>query len=847
MTFRARRTTAGLLSGFLVLAFTLELGAQQFVDDTDTRFPFPNPTDYTNQLTIGDIDNDGDLDIIFANGGGFSSAGTPEIQRVYINNGSGVFSDQSTARLGFSGLCRGAELGDIDNDGDLDLVFAQDFNRRPALFLNDGSGFFTNVTAARLPAINLSSSRANFADIDNDGDLDLYFVNGGSSRFGCGQFRVYVNNGLGFFADQTAALHPLAAYCEPMDCIFGDIDGDFDLDIRTAGRGTNNSKLLRNNGSGVFSLIAGVPADSTCYSYDFGDINGDGDLDLLGANAGPNNTEMLLSNDGTGAFTNVSTQLQANPTVDDNDSKFFDYDNDGDLDIIIAVLGGTAERIYTNNGSGTFTQASNIITPVSDSSLDVKLADVNNDGRLDIITAQGESGNFQNRIYMNFGPADTVPPRIVSTEQLADTDDTVGPYVVRAAVLDGMTSDRNFFDRGVFLNYSINGGPATRVTMKYSGGQIYRGAIPSQPCGGTISYFVTAKDWANNTGTGTSLMFHIAESGALRFVFDGGRGAPNLIAPCTSLPFQVDIQPCAEEFQPGTAILHYQYGQNADSVSLTPLSSSLHAGDFPATVCGVAASYFISAQTLTGELVYFPEGAPAMPQALAVGVLEHQPIYSEDFESGLSAGWQTTELWGVTSACTVAPACNGAAWAYCGDVEACNYDFGSSDSRLTAPAILLPQSSDISLSYCSTFEREAFGTTDWPSLLVNGETVDEPAQGGLASTPWVTRTVDLSPFAGQSVTLQWRFNTTDAFGNDFHGWQIDHVLLTALIPSCNSSGLQGDLNGDGEVDGRDVQPFTDAILDDAPNAELVCAGDYSGDGLLTSADIPLFTAALVSE
>ena len=79
----------------------------QFVDETSTRFPQPTPLEYSNQATIGDIDGDGELDIIFANGGNFSSQGPIQTQRVYINNGSGVFTDESAARLNFSGWCRG--------------------------------------------------------------------------------------------------------------------------------------------------------------------------------------------------------------------------------------------------------------------------------------------------------------------------------------------------------------------------------------------------------------------------------------------------------------------------------------------------------------------------------------------------------------------------------------------------------------------------------------------------------------------------------------------------------------------------------------------------------------------
>ena len=511
------RSSRLVLSTAMTSLLSAGTHAQQFIEESASRFPSLDPPEYTNQLTIGDIDADGDLDLIFANGGNFGSPGPPQIQRVYINNGSGVFTDESAARLGFSGLCRGVELGDIDDDGDLDLIFAQDFNRLPHLFTNDGNGFFTDVTAAQLPNITLSSSRAQFGDVDNDGDLDIYITSGSTNRFGCGQYRLYFNDGSGFFTDVTATHLPIGAVCSNMDCIFGDIDGDFDLDVKTASTGSNNSRLYRNDGTGVFSLVTTIPGDSSCYSYDFGDINGDGDLDLIGINAGSGSTELLLENDGTGAFTNISSQISPNLSADDNDSKFFDYDNDGDLDLIIARLGSGGERIYNNDGNGNFTQTAGVIQIISDSSLDVMVADLTNNGKLDIVTAQGESGNFQNRIYINNGPADTIGPSIQRTEQAPDTADTKGPYVIRTVIYDSVTSDRGPFLDDVTLNYVIavpaGLGGVQQVPMKWAGNSLWRGELPGQIPGATVEYFVTATDFAANTSTGPTLTFNVTCSG----------------------------------------------------------------------------------------------------------------------------------------------------------------------------------------------------------------------------------------------------------------------------------------------------------------------------------------------
>jgi hypothetical protein len=487
----------------------------QFVDETVSRFPSPLLNEYTNQLTVGDLDGDGDLDLVFANGGNFTTAGTPQKLRVFINTGlnTGVFADETDARTGgLTFLARGAELGDIERDGDLDIIVAQDFNRQPTLLVNNGTGFFTNETNARLPIGTFSSTRAQFADVDNDGDLDLYLTNGGNvSRWGSGRGKLWLNDGSGVYSDATTTNTPNQNTSEPQDCIFADIDADFDLDIRIGSTASNQSKLYRNDGAGVFTQVA-TPPDSNCYSYDFGDINGDGDMDLIGANANASigNAELELDNNGAGtytigAFTGAST--------DDNDSKFLDIDNDGDLDLVIASLGST-ERVYTNNGTGTMTLAPGTITAVSDASLDIKVADVNGDGRYDLITAQGESGSFIDRIYMNNGPVDTLPPTIVRTEQVPDPDTIGGPYVVRTVIVDAHTSDRGFHDKGITLNWRnvspLAGDPPFQaVPMDWSGNSLWRGVIPAQTTSGTVEYFVTAVDFNNNLGTGPTLSFTV--------------------------------------------------------------------------------------------------------------------------------------------------------------------------------------------------------------------------------------------------------------------------------------------------------------------------------------------------
>src|SRR4029450_12953983 len=251
------------------------------------------------------------------------------------------------------------------------------------------------------------------------------------------------------------------------------IDGDLDLDLRICSR-ANQSKIYKNNGLGVHSTSTS-PADNNCYSYDFGDIDGDGDLDMLGANGAANGSlgEILLVDNGTGLY---SVNAWGGSTVDDNDRKFFDYDNDGDMDMVIASL-STSERAYTNNGGNTFSLAAGIFQAISDSSLDIKVADLNGDGRYDVVTAQGESGSFVNRIYINGpGTPDPIVPNIVKTEQLPNAT-SPGPFAVRTVIYDAHTSDRGFHDKGITLHYSVGPGPDLTVPMRWVGNAEWRGII----------------------------------------------------------------------------------------------------------------------------------------------------------------------------------------------------------------------------------------------------------------------------------------------------------------------------------------------------------------------------------
>jgi hypothetical protein len=225
-------------------------------------------------VIAADVDRDGDADLLFGNHG----------QNFLFINQGGRFIDQTRVRLpAVHDLTQDLEAGDVDGDGDLDLVMGNvDDNR---LLLNDGRGFFTDAPE-RLPlrAAIEETREADLADVDGDGDLDLYFANVPFVAGADPQDRLLINDGRGWFTDETAArIGREKAYT--IDAEFTDVDGDGDLDLVTANLNESKAfKVFLNDGAGVFKeatssvFPAGLPEHGI--DIEVADFNGDGRLDM---------------------------------------------------------------------------------------------------------------------------------------------------------------------------------------------------------------------------------------------------------------------------------------------------------------------------------------------------------------------------------------------------------------------------------------------------------------------------------------------------------------------------------------------------------------------------------------
>jgi hypothetical protein len=323
-------------------------------------------------VALGDLDKDGDLDAVVGNGPIFSSSR----DKIWFNDGTGIFTD--TGQLLGNYVTLDVTLGDIDNDGDLDVFAGTD--GRNEIYINDGQGFFSN-SGQQLG--NSPSYGVALADMDGDGDLDALAAHYSENS-------LWLNDGSGVFS-----LGQNFESESSFDIAIGDIDNDGDLDVYSANFYVGDTIWL-NDGTGLLTSTGHGFSGSGVHSVALGDADGDGDLDAAVANEIFGN--MLWLNDGSGFFVDSGQGLGNERTWD---IALVDLDGDGDLDIHTANfdhIHGDENRIFVNDSTGLFTDSGQLLG--KSATTKVAFGDVDEDGDLDIFEA-----NFilpkGNRVWIN--------------------------------------------------------------------------------------------------------------------------------------------------------------------------------------------------------------------------------------------------------------------------------------------------------------------------------------------------------------------------------------------------------------------------------------------------------------
>jgi hypothetical protein len=348
-----------------------------------------------------DVDNDGDLDLFVGFGG------TPA-NRLYRND-AGVFTDIAAASgIADARATRAAAWGDIDRDGDPDLLVGFTPGAGPILRLyrNDGARFF-EITAASGLALDTGAVRQpSWIDLDADGDLDLFVAFRDRANM------LFRNTG-GRFTDVAATLG-LDDSRRTVGAVWFDYDEDGDLDLYAGNMDGDANGLFRNDGDTFVDVAeaAGVQwggrprmeAASGTVRPCAADVNNDGRLDLFTANYGTNG---LFLNRGGGKFEDVSAAWGVAIDGRYDTCVIGDINNDGRLDVYVngTVTGGISYRDYLLRNSGTKFED---VTPENvlkmQASHGAQWADFDQDGDLDLAVA-GSRADATHSLLRNMLPA----------------------------------------------------------------------------------------------------------------------------------------------------------------------------------------------------------------------------------------------------------------------------------------------------------------------------------------------------------------------------------------------------------------------------------------------------------
>jgi hypothetical protein len=412
-------------------------------------------------VALIDYDNDGYVDIFFVNSltvDLLKSQSKPQSE-LYRNNGNGTFTNVTRkAGVGDMGWGMGVCVGDYNNDG-WDDIYVTCLGPNH-LLKNNGDGTFTDVTKAANVNDPRWSAGAAFFDYDNDGYLDLFVSNyvdfdvnnlpeqgrpckyrgidvqcGPRGLRGAGD-SLYHNNGNGTFTDvsvKAGVSDPNGYYGLGVVC--SDFDGDGWVDVFVANDATPNF-LYHNNGNGTFKDIGFVSgaavnengSEQACMGVTVGDYDHDGKFDIFATNFSQE-YNVLYRGQGTNLFTDVSYAAKvaevSMPYVGWG-TKFFDYDNDGWLDLFVAnghvypqvdsanLDAGYRQRklLHKNNRDGTFSE---VAAQSGDALMEkhvsrgVAFGDIDNDGDVDMVindldgspqVLRNDGGNANNSVLI---------------------------------------------------------------------------------------------------------------------------------------------------------------------------------------------------------------------------------------------------------------------------------------------------------------------------------------------------------------------------------------------------------------------------------------------------------------
>ena len=349
-------------------------------------------------LVAADINGDHKLDMIVSNRLAHNVG-------VFLNVGNGIFTNQTIYSTGDGSSPVSVVTADINSDNMLDIIVANTQSDNIGIYLNVANGMFTNPITYTT-GYGSSPRSAVAVDLNGDSTLDIIVANHDTDNVG-----VLLNMGNLIFTSQT--MYSTGLNSGPQSAITADVNSDNRPDIIVANEGSNSVGVFLNIGNGSFTRQASYSTayGSRSYSVATADINGDSKPDIVVANYGGDNIGVLFNN-GNSTFrrqTTYSTGSNSQPssviTVDVN--------GDNKIDVVVANSDGSNIGVLFNLGNGTLTIQTTYSTGDGSSSRSLTTADMNGDNKPDIIV--GNSGTDNVGVLLNLGDGTFALPTTYST------------------------------------------------------------------------------------------------------------------------------------------------------------------------------------------------------------------------------------------------------------------------------------------------------------------------------------------------------------------------------------------------------------------------------------------------
>ena len=370
-------------------------------------------------VAIGDLNGDSFLDLAVAYYGGRN--GWPDYVSVLLGKGDGRFKNAVNYGDGVYDRQTSVAIGDLNGDGNLDLVVVNRYICWVSVLFGRGDGSFRKAVMYRIGCSDWTEANAWFVaigDLNGDGDLDLAVALAGR---GSNQSNVSVLLGNGDGSFQSAVNYGVDH--SPFSLAIGDINEDGNLDLVT-----NGIWVLLGNGDGTFQNAVNVATVAVDHSVVIGDLNGDGHLDLV-----TNGVWVLLGN-GDGTF-----QSAMNYEVEDSSRVAIgDFNGDGHLDLVTNGV-----WVMLGNGDGTFQSA--VDYEAGQWHGFVAVGDLNGDGDPDLAQANGYTENVSILINSSSVFCEGKNPTILGNVLHEYINGTNGPDVIHGLgghdVINGLGGD----------------------------------------------------------------------------------------------------------------------------------------------------------------------------------------------------------------------------------------------------------------------------------------------------------------------------------------------------------------------------------------------------------------------